>query len=45
MGGEMSQNIAWAFFQVSQRTDFIAEKYSAMLKGGKQGQCAKTYRP
>jgi hypothetical protein len=36
MGGEVSQNIAGAFFELSQRTDFITQKYAAMLKSGKQ---------
>jgi hypothetical protein len=45
MGGEMGQNVGWTFFQISQRTDFITQKYAAMLKSSKQDQRTKAYRP
>jgi hypothetical protein len=41
---EMGQDVGWALFQTSQRTDLVAGEYSAILKSSKQGQCTKTYR-
>jgi hypothetical protein len=38
----MGQDVGWASFQTSQRTDLVAEEYSAMLKSSKQGQHTKT---
>jgi hypothetical protein len=43
--GEMGQNVGWTFFQISQRTDFITQKYAAMLKSSKQDQRTRAYRP